>query len=125
MREKQAMREGYTFSGAYSWDKEEIKAEAKAERKKGNKAVMVTVPPDKLSRGYHGDGYSVYWIESPENKKAKEILRAKKNVERLEKGLYEKELEVKGLEVQLAQARAELDDLLSCPRQIQESKTWQ
>ena len=60
MKEQQARNEGLVFTGSYGWDKEEQKAKAAAIRKLGYKAVVVNVPPNPLSRGHHGMGYSVY-----------------------------------------------------------------
>ena len=68
MNEKQAREAGYLFAGHYSHYKEEVKEEAKKIRQQGNKAIVVNVPPSNYSRSHHGMGYSVYWIESEENK---------------------------------------------------------
>jgi hypothetical protein len=68
MNEREAVEEGYHFTGVYVSNKEEAKAKAKEMRVDGNKAVVVTVPPSKYSRGYHGDGYSVYLKETEENR---------------------------------------------------------
>ena len=67
MTERQARQQGYSFHGAYDHDKDVIKRRAAELRAQGNKAVVVNVPPNPLSRGYHGMGYSVYWIESEAN----------------------------------------------------------
>ena len=69
MKEKQAIEKGYRFSGVYSHDKEEVKNRIAEEKVKGNKAVLVNKPPSRYSRGHHGMGYSMYVIESEENKK--------------------------------------------------------
>jgi len=68
MNERAALEEGYHFTGIYTSNKEEAKTKAKELRVNGNKAMVVTVPPSKYSRGYHGDGYSVYLKETEENK---------------------------------------------------------
>jgi len=68
MNKRQAESKGYVFTGAYSHDKEEMKERARAERAKGNKAVVVDEPASKYSRGCRGMGYSVYYIESEANK---------------------------------------------------------
>lgn len=60
MNEKQAAGKGYSFTGTYSFDKEEVKEAAKLIRTAGYKAITVTVPFSKLSRGGGGEGYSVY-----------------------------------------------------------------
>jgi len=80
MNERQAEEAGYHFTGAYSHDKEEMKAQAKQEREKGYLAIVVNCPPNPLSRGHHGMGYSVYHKETPEltvrlkaEKEAKEL----------------------------------------------------
>jgi hypothetical protein len=72
-----------------------MKQQALKLRDEGNKAMVVNVPPNPLSRGHHGMGYAVYWIESPKNiedreKEQKENFRLsllrerEKLVERLE-----------------------------------------
>jgi hypothetical protein len=58
--ERQAENKGYMFTGDFSHDKEEIKDRAEKIRKDGYKAMVVSKPPDPLSRGHHGTGYSVY-----------------------------------------------------------------
>jgi hypothetical protein len=97
MNEKQAIQAGYSFSGAYSYDKEEMKDRAKEERCKGNKAIVVNCPPDRLSRGHRGMGYCVYFIKSDANKKA-EVAEAKAN-------------HLRNLQSQLDKARAEVERL--------------
>jgi hypothetical protein len=72
MNERQAVQVGYVFTGAYSHNKEDMKDRAKKERARGNKAVVVNIPPNPLSRGSRGMGYSVYYIESETNKQARE-----------------------------------------------------
>jgi len=67
MNVRQAQQKGYHFHGAYSNDKEEMKQRAAELRTQGNKAVVADTPSSSLSRGFHGMGYSVYWIESEEN----------------------------------------------------------
>ncbi len=81
MNERQAMKLGYVFSGNFSWDKEEMKLRAKELRVLGNKAVVVTIPPNPLSRSHHGTGYSVYWIQSEANRaaEAKAVAEQKRN----------------------------------------------
>lgn len=78
-----ALEEGYYFHGAYSHDLEEMKQRAAELRFQGHKAVVVNEPPSPLSRGHHGMGYSVYWIESEESKQKKhqdELLKRKKEL---------------------------------------------
>jgi len=77
MNEKQAKEKEYHFHGAYSHYKEEMKQKAAELRAQGNKAIVVDTPPSKYSRGYSGMGYSVYWIESEENKQGGEQARLK------------------------------------------------
>ena len=62
MNERKAREEGLSFTGIYSHDKEEVKERISKERKERPKAriILVTVPPNKLSRGHHGTGYSAY-----------------------------------------------------------------
>ncbi|MBU1621767.1 MAG: hypothetical protein KKD77_21975 [Gammaproteobacteria bacterium] len=66
MNVKQAIEKGYSLTSAYSHNKEEIKTKIIEEKKKGNKAVLVNIPPSKYSRGYHGM-YIMYIIKSPAN----------------------------------------------------------
>jgi len=68
MNEKQANQKGYHFQGGYSHDKNEMKLRAVELRNAGNKAIVVDSPPSKYSRGHHGMGYSIFWIESEENR---------------------------------------------------------
>jgi hypothetical protein len=60
MNEVQARQEGLSFTGHYSQDKDEVKANAKKIRDAGFNARVVNVPTSKLSRGSHSMGYSVY-----------------------------------------------------------------
>ena len=73
MNKRQAEDAGYTFTGVYSFNKEEVKLRAKEERKFGNKAMIVFIP------GTRSDGWSCYHIVSDENKKKAKIesLRSK------------------------------------------------
>jgi len=108
MNERKAEQAGYTFHGAYGRDKDEIKKRAADLRALGNKAVMVTERDDKLSRGWRGTGYSVYWIESPENihkrqveRKQQEIASQKKLIEECEGKIWAANLRVSDLEMEL------------------------
>jgi hypothetical protein len=74
MTKKQAEQAGYSFHGAYDHNKEKIKERAAQLRKEGNKAIVITEKPDRLSRGHRGDGYSVYWIESDANVAARKAI---------------------------------------------------
>ena len=56
--EKEAIERGYEFTGIYSHDKAEVKN--RQNEYTGYKTLLVNVPPNKLSRGHHGMGYSVY-----------------------------------------------------------------
>lgn len=60
MNKKQAEEKGYRYTGIYARDREEIKKRAEIIRKEGYKAITVTVPDSKYSRGGVGVGYSVY-----------------------------------------------------------------
>ena len=60
MNEKQAIAKGYHFTGNFSHDKEEQKKNALDIRVLGFGAMVINCPPDPLSRGHHGMGYSVY-----------------------------------------------------------------
>jgi hypothetical protein len=78
MNERKAHQMGYNFHGAYSHNKEEMKQRALELRKQGNKALVVNEPPNPLSRGHHGMGYSVYWIESEENIRLRNQAKAER-----------------------------------------------
>jgi len=102
MNKRQAINEGYVFTGAYSRDKNEMKERAKKMRQDGYLAVVVDVPPDKLSRGYGGGGYSVY--AKPTEKKIQE------------KAAYEKMLQEKLIsdtgKIQIALANKTKEELI-------------
>lgn len=68
MNARQAEEKGYSFTGIYGRDKDEVKARGEVIKKAGNKTVLVTVPDSKYSRGGRGTGYSIYWIESEKNR---------------------------------------------------------
>jgi sensor histidine kinase YesM len=73
MTEKQARERGYQYHGAgSSYNDEKLQARLQEIRKAGNKAVIVTIPPNPYSRSSHrGRYYSIYWIESEKNRKAR------------------------------------------------------
>jgi len=98
MTKNEAIKNGYTFTGHYGWDKEAIKEIAKHERKKGNKAVTV------FERGQRQDGYSVYIIKSDEN------IRLDK-IEILERNIKNRENDIESKEIALNTARAELQNI--------------
>lgn len=60
MKESDARKMGYRFTGNYGRDREEVKKDLKEYKSKGYKAVLCTVPDSPLSRGYRGTGYSIY-----------------------------------------------------------------
>ena len=60
MNEGQALEKGYCDSHRYSRNRDEIKEQRDEFRKKGYKAVVVTIPDHPLSRGGVGLGWSVY-----------------------------------------------------------------
>jgi len=60
MNEKQAQQKGYSFTGDYERDKEELKERANEYKKQGYKVVICTVPDSPLSRGGVGVGYSIH-----------------------------------------------------------------
>ena len=80
MNKRQAEEKGYEFSGIYTRDTEEAKIKAKEERAKGNKAIVVFEPSNKLSRGGGCGGFSVYIITSETNKQqeARELKESRK-----------------------------------------------
>jgi hypothetical protein len=88
MREQQAEKEGLHFTGSYSHNKEEQKADAEKLRKQGYRAIVCNVPSNPLSRGNNGMGYSVYAEKKYFNDKrlatlqsqfSREVLLAKYN----------------------------------------------
>ena len=60
MNEFAATKQGLQYTGHYSHDIEEVKTVAKKIRAEGSRAIVVTIPPNPLSRGYRSTGYSVY-----------------------------------------------------------------
>ena len=102
---RQLQEEGYTFHGAYSWNKEEIKKRAAEVRKEGNKARVVYVPGSKYSRSGSGGGWSVYWIESEANVAAK-LERSRVNrIFSLEREANDLRMKLAKIEEQLAELR--------------------
>jgi predicted RNA-binding protein YlxR (DUF448 family) len=83
MNERTARQRGYTFSGVYKRDPDEVKERIAEERAKGNAAVMVT----EKSRGrgnYVRTGYSMYIKLSKKNAwlKRKENLESRMNMKK-------------------------------------------
>lgn len=64
MNKAQAKQQGLQFHGTYERNKELLKPRAAELRKRGYRAVIVTIPRDKYSRGHGGPGYSIYVDES-------------------------------------------------------------
>ena len=62
MNKHTAESKGCDFTGGYSWDKDEVQKRLYEYRKKypDCKFYLVSEPPNPLSRGHHGTGYSVY-----------------------------------------------------------------
>ncbi len=60
MNEQQARDIGYSFTGIYERNKDDVTQRLNDMREMGYKAVIVTVPDSPLSRGTVGTGYSVY-----------------------------------------------------------------
>lgn len=104
MNKLQAEKAGYVFHGAYGRYKDEIKERAKKLRALGNKAIVVTVPDSKYSRGPRGCGYSVYWIESEANKNARKAEERKNKIMRLKRELADAQAEVERIEEELRNA---------------------
>ena len=101
MNKKTAEQKGYTFTGVYSHDKEEVKVRIIEEKKKGNKAVLVNVPPSPYSRGHHGMGYSMYIIKSKENIRIEKIKNLEIEINRIEYELKKKKEEMINLDSEL------------------------
>jgi hypothetical protein len=62
MTEQKAREKGLEFTGHYERSSDDIDIKISALRKQypDCKFYVVTVPPNPLSRGYHGNGYSIY-----------------------------------------------------------------
>jgi len=60
MNEQQARNKGYSFTGHYQRTKETIMNNLNQLRDTGYKAVIVTEPDSKYSRGTRGKGYALY-----------------------------------------------------------------
>lgn len=76
MNERRAKEAGYTFTGIYSWNKEEVKKRATELRAKGNRVMVVHSPGSKYARGGSGGGWSAYWIESEANAQERKLQAA-------------------------------------------------
>lgn len=107
MNEQQARTNGYQHHGAYSTDKEVVKERAAQLRAAGNKAVVVTIPPNKYSRGSRSTGYSVYWIESEANKRARQEENRQKEIAQQERTKEELLRQLAAVEQRLTELRAE------------------
>jgi len=101
MNKKQAEQKGYGFTGVFSSNKEEVKVRIVEEKKKGNKAVLVNVPPSPYSRGYHGMGYSMYIIKNEENIKAEKIKNLENEISNIKHRLGIKREEMVNLDTEL------------------------
>lgn len=102
---RQLEEQGYTFHGAYSWNKDEIKARAAKLREEGHKARMVWTPGSKYSRSGSGGGWSVYWIESEESKLARKERQLQGAIFSIERELAEMETKKAELEARLAELK--------------------
>jgi hypothetical protein len=113
MTEKQASINGYEFTGHYSHDKENQKNEAKKIRKLGFKACVVSIPPNKYSRGHHGTGYSVYAEKKYFDEKVKkDLLKRLESIPSRKEQAYLKYLEIiKGIEKEESEMKIRLENL--------------
>lgn len=102
MNKREAESRGYVFTGWYSHNKEEISDRVKELRKEGNKAVIVTIPRNPLSRSWHGTGWSAYWIESEKNKVIREAAAKERTKIRLLKNKEELLLAIANIDKELA-----------------------
>jgi len=59
MNEETALRRGYDTTGHFTWDRDELKPKLAEYHKQGYKALIVSIPPNPLSRGHHGTGYGI------------------------------------------------------------------
>ena len=112
MNRKQAEEKGYSSTGVYSKDREVIKLAVKEEKKKGNKAVTVSIPPNKYSRGHHGTSHSMFVMKSAENIKKDKIGNCQRRIERVKNDLDRKRQEVKDLEIDLVKMYTELNNII-------------
>ena len=108
MNEKQAIQSGYDYTGLFSYNKEEMKAEAAKLRQIGNKAVVVTIPPNKYSRGHHGTGYSVYWMECPANIAIRKLQEKNQKMNQLRNALADLERKADEIRNQMEALKIEI-----------------
>lgn len=80
MYRKQAEEKGYSSTGYYNRIKERLQEDLNNNFKsKGYKAIIVTIPDSKLSRGPIGTGYSIFAEEKYFTDREKEDLINKLN----------------------------------------------
>ena len=60
MNKKQAMNEGLSFTGIYSWNKETVQQRIKEERQKRPKARIILISEDNGYSAYADDKYQAY-----------------------------------------------------------------
>ncbi len=96
MNEQQARNRGYSFSGCYEWSKEKLAEKLESYKDEGYKAVIVTVPDSKYSRGIPETGYAIYiehkFFSTREKKDLSERLRLIENRKSLALKEYQKQL---------------------------------
>lgn len=110
MTEKQAIDEGYSFTGHYSYCKDDMMLCRDLIQKQGNKAIVVPIPPPLSIKIVMGItipgrmGYSIYWKESDENRAARiKYIKATKVSKLRDKKL--------NLEIQIAAIQGQIDEL--------------
>ena len=110
MTEKQAIDNGYSLTGFYSYCREDMMTQRDLIQKQGNEAIVVPIPPPLSTKLVVGIviptrmGYSVYWKESEENRAARiKYINATKVSKLSDKKL--------NLEIQLAAIQEMIDEL--------------
>jgi archaeosine-15-forming tRNA-guanine transglycosylase len=113
LNESQARQQGYDFTGHYDTDRGKMTQRAAELRREGNKAVVVSVPRNPLSRGTHATGYSVYWIESDVNREKRLYTLREQKIARLSAERDARLREAVELDEQIAAVRAEGGKLMA------------
>lgn len=110
MTKNQAEKKGYSYTGVYSRDMDNVKARIVEEKAKGNRAVLVTEPISKYSRSANrAPGYSMYVIKSAANLRAEGIERCKARAAHIECEMEKHRQELKRLGDQLTAVTGELN----------------
>jgi len=84
MNKNTAARRGYEHTGHFAWgyERETLKPKLEEYRKAGYKAIIVSIPPDPLSRGHHGTSYAI--MVEPRYAVDQRVKAAKAEIDRYE-----------------------------------------